>query len=139
MVDVISSNGTVGVQGNSLSYNHNSGVDTQITLDREKHAHEQVLDKQDKEFQLEMQKRQFEHEKEMLSKRIGWIGGLWGDGENSSRNIAAILSALMLLAVAITSIVIYVVNQDKEIISGMWKYVFPFITLALGYIFGKSN
>ncbi len=139
MGDEISNNGAIVVQGNSLSYNHNSEVDTQITLDREKHAHEQVLDKQDKEFQLEMQKRQFAQEKEMLSKRVGWIGQLWGEGENSSRNIAAIMCGLILIGVSVTSITIYIVNQDKELIASIWKLAFPFITLALGYIFGKNG
>lgn len=138
MNENVNNQASLSIQGNSLSYNPNSDVDAQITLDRERHAHEQTIDMQNKQYQLDMQKRQFEHEKEMLSQRIGWIGRFWGDSENSSRNIAAILCCLMLIAVSITSIVVYMTNQDKELIAGMWKYTFPFIALALGYIFGKN-
>lgn len=126
-------------QGNSLSYIPDNNADSSLILNREQHAHEQTLDKQSKEFQLEMQKRQFDHEKDMVSQRLGWIGKLWGEGENSSRNIAALLCGLMLFGVTAASITIYCVNQDKELIASIWKLAFPFMTLALGYIFGKNN
>lgn len=125
-------------QGNSLSYTPDSKTETRVILNREQHQHEQTLDKLDKDFQLEMQNRQFMQEKDMLSKKVGWIGQLWGEGENSSRNIAAIMCGLMLLGVTATSITIYIVNQDKDLIAEIWKLAFPFMTLALGYIFGKN-
>lgn len=139
MKSVCGNNDDITTHANNLSYNHDAGVNTQITLDREKHAHEQALDKQDKDFQIEMQQRQFEHEKEMMSKKLGWIGRLWGDGENSSRNIAAIMCGFMIIGVIAASITIYIVNQDKGLIIGIWKLALPFLTLALGYIFGKNN
>lgn len=122
--------------GNNISYTQDTN--STILISKENHAHEQLLDKQDKEFQLKMQERQFEHENSIKDKDLGWLGKFWGAGDNSSRNIAAIVCFLLILGASVASITIYCSTQDSSLIAKIWGYVTPIITLALGYIFGKK-
>lgn len=122
--------------GNNISYNQEAN--STILISKENHAHEQLLDKQDKDFQLKMQERQFEHENSIKDKDLGLLGKFWGAGDNSSRNIAAIVCFLLIFGATVVSIATYCSTQDSSLIAKIWGYVTPIITLALGYIFGKK-
>lgn len=124
-------------QDNVLSLSRET--ETSILISRENHVHEQTLDKQDKEFQLQIQERQFAHENSLKEKELGWMGKFFGSGDNSSRNIAAFVSVLLLLGASVVSVVIYACERDNVLISKIWGLVIPVLTLSLGYIFGKEN
>lgn len=131
-----SKSGLIQNSGNNISYSQDAN--SSILINKENHAHEQLFDKQDKDFQLKMQERQFEHENSIKDKDLGWLGKFWGSGENSSRNIAAMVLFLLIFGSSVVSVVIYCSTQDSSLIVKIWGYVTPVISLALGYIFGKK-
>lgn len=106
-------------------------------LIRQNHKHEQTINKQDHDFQLELQQRQFDHENQLKDKELGLFGKLFGCGESSSKNIALVICILLLLGATIISCIAYFNNADVEFIGNIWNKVIPVVTLSLGYIFGK--
>lgn len=96
------------------------------------------LNKQKNDFELDMQRKQFDHENELKDKELGWIGKFFGSGENSSKNIAVILCVLLMLGGTIISCIAYFMDKDTQFIGLIWNKILPIITLSLGYIFGKK-
>ena len=101
--------------------------------------HQKAMLKEDHEYQLKMQDSQHSHELSLKNKNLGWIGKLVGASDNSSKNIAAIICLILLIAVIFMSCIVYCVDKDKGFISTLWQIVMPVITLSLGYIFGKRE
>lgn len=101
--------------------------------------HQKAMVKEDHEYQLKMQDSQHTHELSLKNKDLGWIGIFFGSSENSSKNIAAIICLILLLAVILMSFGVYYQEKDKDFISTLWQIVMPVITLSLGYIFGKRE
>lgn len=101
--------------------------------------HQKAMVKEDHEYQLKMQDSQHTHELSLKNKDLGWIGKFFGSSENSSKNIAAIICLILLLAVIAMSFGVYFREKDKDFISTLWQIVMPVITLSLGYIFGKRE
>ncbi|HCE2191249.1 TPA: hypothetical protein ACMDXF_004499 [Vibrio parahaemolyticus] len=67
----------------------------------------------------------------------GFIGKLFGTGQNGPVNIAGICVVLGLLTGAIiTAGMLFTGKQNSYEI---WQYVSPIVTGALGFIFGKGN
>ena len=73
--------------------------------------------------------------------RRGWMGAIWGDGNNSAINIAGILIVLLVLIGAVYTFVMVCMSwQDTHHqVLDFWKVLVPLITLALGYLFGKRQ
>ena len=101
--------------------------------------HQKAMVREDHEYQLKMQHTQHSHELSLKSKELGWIGNLFGSSENSSKNIAALICLILLLAVIVISCIVYCKDKDKGFISTLWQMVMPVITLSLAYIFGKRE
>lgn len=98
--------------------------------------HQQKQQREEHEFQLSL--KQLENEN--LSRKLGKIGGLFGDKDSSSKNIAfSICFLLLIIGISITFIAYYPkTNSDVELIHRTWEFIIPVITLSLGYIFGKN-
>lgn len=101
--------------------------------------HQKAMVQEDHEYQLKMQKSQHDHEISMRNMDIGKVGWVFGTSENSSKNIAAVICFILLLAVIGMSCWIYYMDKDKSFIANLWQLVLPVITLSLGYIFGKKE
>ena len=101
--------------------------------------HQKAMVKEDHDYQLKMQDSQHTHELSLKEKDLGWIGSFFGSSENSSKNIAAVICFILLLAVIGMSCWIYYMDKDKSFIANLWQLVLPVITLSLGYIFGKKE
>ena len=70
----------------------------------------------------------------------GLLGKLWGAKEHSSNNIAGLFIFLLLLACFVYTVWSLSANEENSHsnILEFWKTLSPFMTLSLGYIFGKS-
>lgn len=101
--------------------------------------HQKAMVQEDHEYQLKMQDSQHFHELSLKNKDLGWIGQFFGSSDNSSKNIAAIICLILLIAVIFMSCIVYYLDKDKGFISTLWQMVMPVITLSLGYIFGKRG
>ena len=101
--------------------------------------HQKAMVQEDHEYQLKMQKSQHDHEISMRNMDIGKVGRVFGSSENSSKNIAAVICFILLMAVIGMSCWIYYMDKDKSFIANLWQLVLPVITLSLGYIFGKKE
>lgn len=68
----------------------------------------------------------------------GWFGKVLGvNTRNSSIHIAFIICCVLLLFCGID--LIHSFEEDKSITAEIWNLIFPTVTLALGYIFGKGE
>jgi hypothetical protein len=81
---------------------------------------------------------QHETDKEKMIAERGWLGNFWGSSSSIPHNIAGLL-----LIVSLFSGVFYTCYACTKTTSEMgisikdfWAIVSPFITLALGYLFG---
>lgn len=81
---------------------------------------------------------QHHHELNLLNKKLGKLGRFFGHEENSSKNITLVL-VVFLLCVN-TGLTIYFYEQDpvSSFVMRLWEQMFPIVTLALGYIFGRK-
>lgn len=123
-------------------YNMESGTgyspDNMIKQTKLQNAHERDLQKEQHDFDLECKKLDQKHEQETITKNLGWIGRTFGNAENASKNITAILCILLLVGVATVSVIVYCNEHDISKVTGLWDGVLPIITLSLGYLFGKK-
>ena len=78
------------------------------------------------------------NETQNRSKNGGWFGKVFGiNTRNSSIHIAFIICCVLLLFCGID--LIHSFLGDNTLTPEVWNLVFPIITLALGYIFGKGE
>lgn len=86
----------------------------------------------DKSFEAE------NHERE-----LGSLGKFFGSGETVKMNIAGLsIFILLLIGIAYTLIVLFCETKDNNkaiSIIDFWGIITPIITLAMGFIFGKSQ
>ena len=70
----------------------------------------------------------------------GWLGKLFGAGTHSPNNIAGLLIIILLLiAIGYTIFMLcYCPLDTHSQVIDFWGINTPLITLALGYLFGKS-
>ena len=66
--------------------------------------------------------------------QAGWLGRCFGSSGNAPLNIAGLLVALLLVS-GIIVLFVESVFPAKE----SWDTIVPLLTLALGYLFGKSG
>ena len=94
---------------------------------------------QEEAFEASLAKQKLDNEAE--KGRRGWIGSIWGDGNNSAINIAGILIIALLIIGAVYTFVMIGRSWDKTHLQVLdfWKIIVPLITLALGYLFGKRQ
>ena len=101
--------------------------------------HQKAMTQENHDYQLKMQKAQHDHEISMRNMDLGKVGWLFGSSDNSSKNIAAVICFVLLLAIIGMSCWVYGMDKDKSFIASLWQLVLPVITLSLGYIFGKKE
>ena len=101
--------------------------------------HQKAMTQENHEYQLKMQKAQHDHEISMRNMDLGKVGCIFGSSDNSSKNIAAVICFILLLAIIGMSCWVYWMDKDKSFIASLWQLVLPVITLSLGYIFGKKE
>lgn len=123
------------------SYNTESGTSSYSPSLKKleiQNAHEQGLQKEQHDFDLECKKLDQKHEQETIEKNLGWIGKTFGNADNASKNITATLCILLLIGVVIVSAIVYCNERDVNKVAGLWDGVLPIITLSLGYLFGRK-
>lgn len=101
--------------------------------------YQKAMIEEDHEFQYKMQEAQHKQEQTMKNKDLGWIGFIFGTAENASKNIAALISLILIIGAIIFSCIIYCCGSDNTFIETIWDIVLPVVTLSLGYIFGKKD
>ena len=68
----------------------------------------------------------------------GWLGQIFGvNTRNSSIHIAFIICIVLLLFCCID--LLHSFCKGNTLTSEIWNLIFPVVTLALGYIFGKGE
>ena len=111
---------------------------SKIVLNRDQYKHEQTQLKEQHNFDLSRKESDNSHMREMEVVKQGWIGHVFGTGDNASKNITASICLLLILGCAVVSLYAYIKNGDKDLASSIWGVIAPIITLSLGYIFGKK-
>lgn len=119
--------------GNSTSYGK------EFSSTPKQMEHQKAMAQENHEYQLKMQKAQHDHEISMRNMDLGKVGYIFGASDNSSRNIAASICFVLLVAIIAMSCVAYYMYEDKSFVASLWQLILPVITLSLGYIFGKPN
>lgn len=105
--------------------NENSIVSLDILRERNKH-------------QKALQTEQHAHDLEILNKKMGVMGRFFGIEDNSSKNITALICCLLITFCLGGTVATYLVEKNFTFAKWMWGQVFPFISLAMGYLFGKK-
>lgn len=107
------------------------GAEDGINYDATQKASANTYDNRIREKELERQERKDQR---------GWVGKFWGEGDHAAKNIAGLLiCAMLILGGCYTYGVFNCFNQSSnQLIADFWKIITPLITLALGYLFGKS-
>ena len=101
--------------------------------------HQKAMTQENHDYQLKMQKAQHDHEISMRNMDLGKVGWIFGSSDNSSKNIAAVICFILLLAIIGMSCWVYWMDKDKSFIASLWHLGLPVRTLSLGYIFGKKE
>lgn len=117
----------------------NNTYATGFTTSPKQLAHERAMVQEDHEHQYRMQEAQHKQEQTMKNKDLGWMGVLFGTSENASKNIAALISLILILGAIVFSCIIYNCGSNNDFIETIWQIVLPVVTLSLGYIFGKKD
>ncbi len=100
--------------------------------------HEQLSKQEDHSHARNCLIEEHSHEINILEKKLGIVGKLFGTQENASKNIAATVLIVLLIGGLILSGIAYCCYNDIDFIKTIWQTLIPVITLALGYIFGKQ-
>lgn len=105
---------------------------------RDPQARDHKLVKEDHNFILAQQSAEQNFKNEQLKIKIGQIGELLGCEDNASRNITALICAILLIILLVLSIIVYLCEKNFNPVMTLWEKTIPIITLALGYLFGKN-
>lgn len=120
----------------SNSYSPEASID--VVLNRDQHKHEQSQQKEKHNYSLAKQERYNDHIQKQQKIRLGFIGKIFGSGENASKNITATICVLLIIGGSIVSVYAYACKNDKELAGSIWNVIVPILTLSLGYLFGKK-
>lgn len=124
------------MQQNSNSYNPDYSAE--IALNRDLQKHEQTKLKEQHSYDLSKQEKENSHLQTLEKTKLGFVGCLFGAGENASKNITATICIILLIGGASVSFYAYACKGDAELAGSVWNVISPIITLSLGYIFGKN-
>ena len=75
-------------------------------------------------------------EDKKIEREIGLLGIIFGSGDTVKMNIAG---STILILVLFGIIITFCCLDDLDKVVKIWGITVPIITLALGYIFGKSS
>lgn len=107
-------------------------------LDRKTQEHIRQMQKEEHSHKENVIKMRQDNNVGILKQKLGIIGRLFGDRDNSSKNITAFLNILLIIGASTLSAIIYINDKDIQLVSSIWKNVIPIVTLSLGYLFGKK-
>ena len=107
-------------------------------LDRKTQEHIRQMQKEEHSHKENVIKMRQDNNVGILKQKLGIIGRLFGDRDNSSKNITAFLNILLIIGASTLSAIIYIYDKDIQLVSSIWKNVIPIVTLSLGYLFGKK-
>ena len=107
-------------------------------LDRKTQEHIRQMQKEEHSHKENVLKMQQDNNVGILKQKLGLIGRLFGDRDNSSKNITAFLNILLIIGASTLSAIIYINDKDIQLVSSIWKNIIPIVTLSLGYLFGKK-
>ena len=124
------------MQQNRNSYS--TDYSAEIALNRDLQKHEQTKLREQHSYDLSKQENENSHLQVQEKTKLGFVGRLFGSGENASKNITATICIILLLGGAVVSLYAYAYKEDKELAGSVWNVISPIITLSLGYIFGKN-
>lgn len=107
-------------------------------LDRKTQEHIRQMQKEEHSHKENVIKMRQDNNVGILKQKLEIIGRLFGDRDNSSKNITAFLNILLIIGASTLSAIIYINDKDIQLVSSIWKNVIPIVTLSLGYLFGKK-
>lgn len=97
-----------------------------VSLNRLSFRHEESMADKEHEFQ-----------KELLIKRLGYLGKFFGQKDIIPLNVSGLLLLILVFFLVIVSICLIGCNNNStNNIKMIWDIVSPIITLTLGYLFG---
>ncbi len=88
------------------------------------------------ETALEEQKR-FDHEHRTQRTRLGWLGFIFGEGNEKAGNVAGFIAIICLLAL-VGRFIFYAQDFDKAANGEGLNNLVYVLTLCLGYLFGRK-
>lgn len=97
--------------------------------------HEQFTQREEHDFQIKL----VEKEQELEGIKIGKLGKLFGNKENSSRNICALICIVLLFGVFVVIMIVYFTTRDVDFIEKILGLTLPIVTLSIGYLFGQGK
>ena len=68
----------------------------------------------------------------------GWLGKIFGTGDNSNINITGLIAIMLLLPVVIYTFFNLQTGNVSQVLE-FWKIIAPLIGNILGYLFGKNQ
>lgn len=77
-------------------------------------------------------------ESKRMDLESGWLGKVFGTGNNSNINIAGLI-AIMLILPALFFTFFNLQTEDKTTVLEFWKIITPLVGTILGYLFGSSS
>ncbi len=90
------------------------------------------------EAALEEEKRSFEHEHRTQRTRLGWLGYVFGEGNEKAGNVAGIIAMVCLIAL-IARFVADAFGFDRGVADDeRLNNLVYVLTLCLGYLFGRK-
>lgn len=122
-------------RGSAMGNYNGNQYNTQCTKQQ---THEQLQQKENHEFELKCRDKEITHAQELLNKKLGLIGRIFGVGQNASKNITAAICIMLVIVMCIISCLVYCIDRNLTFIEDVWNKIMPIISLSLGYLFGKK-
>lgn len=86
-------------------------------LDRKTQEHIRQMQKEEHSHKENVLKMRQDNNVGILKQKLGIIGRLFGDRDNSSKNITAFLNILLIIGASTLSAIIYINDKDIQLVS----------------------
>lgn len=86
---------------------------------------------------LASQALEIERKDKELDRKLGYIGKLFGHGNNVTLYVSTILTLFLVLIGSIYSF--FPINEGNMKPTELWKILTPFISTGFGFVVGKSG
>ena len=89
---------------------------------------------------IEKVKVEGDHHIQKTKVERGVLGNIWGNPESVPNNIAALSVVLLLLAGLLYTFLLPTLNLSTDLpAKDFWAIILPFMSLCIGYLFGKKK